>query len=225
MQYLDIALRGLKELSFDVVQDIRVAELSVSSSGIVDLPNDYVKYTKIGTCGDGRVRTLGLDNDLCLPRATDSCGAPVVKSSSDGLDSNIEDIYWFMSWRDGESLGKIYGLGGGQNDYGYYRIDKEKNQLFLSSDFSGGNIVLEYISDGSSSDGNYQVHTFAEEALRSYVYWKSIQRKRYMNIQEKQLAQQDWYNQKRLALSRFSSFTKSEALAQSRKNFKQSPKF
>ena len=77
-------------------------------------------------------------------------------------------------------------------------FDKEKNQLFLSSDFSGGNIVLEYISDGSTSDGTYEIHVYAEEALRAYIWWKHLQRKRNHPLQEKELARRDFYNKKRI---------------------------
>jgi hypothetical protein len=109
--------------------------------------------------------------------------------------------------------------------HGFYKIDKEANQIVLSSDFSGTEIVLEYISDGSTSDGEYQIHVFAEEALRSYVWWKHLQRKRNVNANEKMMARKDWYNEKRIATARFSYFNKEEALQASRKHNKQSPKF
>lgn len=66
-----------------------------------------------------------------MSRATDACGAPIAKSSgSDTRDlDNIEDIYWFSNYRGGENMGRIYGVGGGQSDFGYYRIDKEKIKL------------------------------------------------------------------------------------------------
>ena len=86
---------------------------------------------------------------------------------------------------------------------------------------------MEYISDGSTglTGKDITVHVFAEEALRSYIYWKSIYRKRGINMNEKQVAKKEYYNQKRLARARMQSFNKDEALQTSRKAFKQSPKF
>ena len=43
-------------------------------------------------------------------------------------------------------------------------------------------------------------------------------------MNEKMLAEKDFYNQKRLARARMQSFTKDEALQTTRKAFKQSPK-
>ena len=226
MQYLDIALRGLKELAFDVTQEVKAKTLPVNENLTVDLPSDYVDYVRIGVCNNGVIRDLSKYLGSCLSRATDECGAPIAKSSgSDTRDlDNIEDIYWFSNYRGGENMGRIYGVGGGQSDFGYYRIDTERNQISLASPFAGGSIYLEYIGDGSGDNGQYDIHVHAEEALRAYIWWKSIQRKRMIPMNEKEMARRDWYNEKRLAIARFSNFTKQEALQQSRKNFKQTPK-
>ena len=85
---------------------------------------------------------------------------------------------------------------------------------------------MEYISDGSADlEGeNIKIHSFAQEALKSYIYWKSIYRKRAINMNEKLLAKKDYYNQKRLARARMQSFNKQEAMQTTRKAFKQAPK-
>jgi len=70
-----------------------------------------------------------------------------------------------------------------------------------------------------------RVHKFCEEALRSYIYYKYIQRKRGVPANEKQMAKRAYYNEKRLARARMMSFNKAEALQTGRKGFKQSPKF
>jgi hypothetical protein len=84
---------------------------------------------------------------------------------------------------------------------------------------------MEYISDGRGKGGHYIVHPYAEEALRSYIFWKGIQRKRGVSATDKELARRDFYNEKRLSNSRMKAFTKEQALQQIRKGFKQSPKY
>ena len=217
-QLFDIGIRGAKELAFDTTQEVKVAKLSVNDNLTVDLPCDYINYRRIGVCSAGELKSLGLDAEMCIPTDFDSCGDSISYASSNL--SNLNSVYWTGAASDG-----VYGLGGGNNIYGFYKIDKEANQIVLSSDFSGTEIVLEYISDGSTSDGEYQIHVFAEEALRSYVWWKHLQRKRNVNANEKMMARKDWYNEKRIATARFSYFNKEEALQASRKHNKQSPKF
>ena len=218
MQLLDIGIRGAKELAFDTTQEVKVAKLAVNDNLTVDLPCDYINYRRIGVCSAGELKSLGLDTEMCLPTDFDSCGDSISYASSNL--SNLNSVYW-TGW----PTDNVYGLGGGNNIYGFYKIDKEANQIVLSSDFSGTHIVIEYISDGSTEDGEYQIHVFAEEALRSYIWWKHLQRKRNVNANEKMMARKDWYNEKRISTARFSSFNKEEALQASRKHNKQSPKF
>ena len=57
------------------------------------------------------------------------------------------------------------------------------------------------INDRGCVEDNASVLTIqkicAEEALKSYIYWKSIYRKRAINMNEKMLAKKEYYNQKR----------------------------
>ena len=69
-----------------------------------------------------------------------------------------------------------------------------------------------------------RIHKFCEEALRSYMYYKYIQRKRGVPANEKQMAKRSYFNEKRLARARMMNFNKETAMLTSRKAFKQSPK-
>ena len=223
MQMLDIGIRGVKELTFDTTQEVKVTSLTLNSNLTADLPCDYVKYRRIGVYKNQDYYSLGLDENMPMPIGVDGCGNPINRSVTEDTD-NLENVYWMINYRGGENTGGIYGLGGGNNENGYYRIDKENNQIVFSSEFGGSSVVVEYISDGSGDSGQYEIHVFAEEALRAYIWWKHLQRRKYIPLQEKESARRDWYNEKRLAVARFSSFNKEEALQTSRRQFRQSPK-
>jgi hypothetical protein len=230
-RYYHIGIQGLKELSFDILQEVRSVEIEVDeNTHSIELPIDYINYTKIGVCKGGRVAWLALDKSLCLPDSNEYTARLDGNSSATSASSKS-----LSSYSDSDLLsskGGIFGAGGGQNSNGYYRVDKENGVIYFSSNI--GTIHLEYISDGTPvvleggvkvlSTNNYNVHSFAVEALQSYIWWKSIQRKRNVNANEKQMARNEFYNQKRLASARFQSFTKEEALNAGRKGFKLSPK-
>mgnify|MGYP003110868927 CR=1 FL=1 len=219
MQYLDIAIRGLKELTFDILHQVKTTILTVNTNLTVDLPCDYVNYTRIGQCKDnGRIKTLGYDEYLCIQNKIDTCGDPAAKDSS-----GLKSVSGGHS-RNGELTGGWYGMGAGYRD-GYYRIDRERGQIALSSELSGESIVLEYISDGSNANGDMKVNVLAEEALRAYIWWKVNQRRRNVPMQEKEAARRDYFNEKRLARARIINFTPDQAWRISRKQVKQSPKF
>ena len=375
-----LALQGLRELTFDVEQKVKTTTITVDSTTLqCTLPADYVKLLRIGykNSADEFV-SLGYKSDLSLDATVTS------QISEDPYDENNPYFH--------TDMGRKYGVGGGQNALGYYRINRQDGTINFSSDLSGKTIFLEYISDGitatpgkdhiiklkmapsvkaggnaglenfifmikngsgfripdrnggsieyvfkdsttapfedltsnptalqifvplsladgdatSSSeiaeavtrvineghptyhvppndvnitasnegadvtivisnlisapkdlldpDGTFDVnvffpnnplvfsvlnqslvqlgsagdvpkiHKFCEEALRCYMYYKYIQRKRGIPANEKQMAKRAYYNEKRLARARMMNFNKEAAMQTSRKAFKQSPK-
>jgi len=207
LRYLGYANRGLKVLTYDVLGATKVVLLEVSSALKIDLPGDYVDYTFVGVVGnDGVVQPLGAKGDI--PKI--GTGNALIKNSQFFTGTN----------------GAVFGAGGGQNMLGYYQpqIDADNNQMLFAATQNGTVIYLEYISDGRAEGGQTIVHEYAEEALHAWIHWKSIQFKRNVSRVDKDTARREFKNEKRLAVARFSSFTKEEALQSIRKGFKQAPK-
>jgi len=121
------------------------------------------------------------------------------------------------------SQGRLYGMGGGKGA-GEYRINFDQNRIELSTNVGSDTIVIEYIADEALSESP-TVHKFAEEALRTYIYYKLVERKSNVPANEKARARQEYYNERRKANARMKSFGKLDALATIRKNFRQSPKY
>ena len=219
LRYYNIGLRGLKELNTDVNRDLKTVTLTMDSNQVINFPSDYVGYTKIGLVDDnGRIHVLGLDNR----RIKQTGFTATASAASDQSDS----YYLFRNFLNDGSLGSLYGVGGGNNANVYYVEDRANNRFLFSTDVATDTIVVEYITDGSSdiSPEKIMIDPYSEEALMSFIFWKSIQRKRGIPQYEKDSARRDYYNEKRLALARMSKFTKEEALQTTRKAFKQSPK-
>ena len=363
-----LALQGLRELKFDAEQEVKTAEMTVYSTTIQDsLPSDFVKLIKIGyKNSDDEFVSLGYKSDLSLDAGVAS------QISDNNFDEN--NPYYHTD------VGRKFGVGGGNNTLGYYRLNRNDNTISFSSDVVGKTLFMEYISDGigstqprdhiirlefntatgsaadkivpgslleipkPSSNVSFQsfafsnpgisisgsstsiritpndnaatvaqkftslinngypsegvgpysskitasqelgsnsafvnltyrditaiprrlelsnvnssqtatdpnnetvtvkvlkshklvqlgvvgsdprVHKFCEEALRCYIYYKYIQRKRGIPANEKQMAKRAYYNEKRLARARMMNFNKEAAMQTSRKAFKQSPK-
>tara|TARA_R100001463_G_scaffold136235_1_gene201099 strand:- start:157 stop:882 length:726 start_codon:yes stop_codon:yes gene_type:complete len=214
LRYFNLAMSGLKELNFDTVRQIKSIELTIDHKNTVQLPTDYVSYLRIATTNsNGELNYLGARDRINLVHGATS--------------SNTEDKTQHPVFTDntpGDGLWGRYGQGGGNNANGYYRENFDEETIEFSN--ISGTVIIEYISDGSSDlEGDQiKIHSFAEEALKSYIYWKSIYRKRAINMNEKMLAKKEYYNQKRLARARMQSFNKQEAMQTTRKAFKQSPK-
>lgn len=213
--YLELAVRGVKELNFDVARNIKSVELTLNDALVADVPSDFVNITRIGVVNQGLVSSVGQSDDVSL----------ITDQGAVAGANNPYSIEWYNGYVADGSKGGVFGLKGGQNAHGYYRFDAEANKIQFASGFSGKTVVLEYISDGLSTTYDTQVHVFVEEALRAYIHWKSIQRKRTVPANAKEMARRDWYNEKRIAKARMQSFTKEEAIQTSHRNTYQAPKY
>ncbi len=238
------ALRGIREMGFDMLKAIRSLKLPVGTNNTVVLPDDYVDWSKVGVVGqDGLVYVLGENKNINMSQtystdsdgdnfdadgddlfdrtdskgATDS-GSPASSSSiADGMNS-----YIFRNFVLDNNQGRLYGLGGG-NYYGEFRVNLDQNRIELKSNSSISELVIEYVADEARSS-NPRVHVYAEEALRCFVYYKMVERKASVPANEKARARQEYYNERRKANARMKSFTKEELLKTIRKNYKQAPK-
>lgn len=239
------ALRGVRELGFDLAKRIRSIKLPVdTSTDTAQLPDDYVDWSKVGVVSsDGIIYVLNENKNLNYSQkySTDASGNKY-DSDGDGLydredsktatggtttntnDSIMEgfDSYIFRNYVYENVAGRLYGLGGGFQN-GEFRINLDQNRIELANSNSTSEIVMEYVADEARST-NPQVHVYTEEALRAYIYYKIIERKSNVPANEKARARAEYYNERRLANARMKSFTKEEALKTIRKNYKQAPK-
>lgn len=241
----NIALRGIREFGFDVSSRVRSLKRSVASNNTITLPDDYVDMVKLGVVGDdGVVHVLGQNKNINYsqkidsPSSTaDSTAGPLNieanviedrvddKGSTTGADSNTNsyDVYVFENYLYQGGLGRLYGIGGGHLR-GEYRINLDQNRIEIDTESSVTEVVLEYVADEARST-NPVIHVYAEEALRSYMYYKLCERKSTVPANEKMRARAEYYNERRKAKARLGNFTKEEALKTIRKNFKQAPKY
>lgn len=227
-RYLQFAVRGFRELNLHNSTHTRIVYLDLLDNKAVNLPADYVKYTKIGVCVNGRVVTLGLDDTLCLNDNVSECGDPLPIAMN-----NVENPdYQFFNYttvflghyHNGQFNQGVFGMGGGFNSRGYYRENPEKNQIQFSSEVPSTQIVLEYISDGINTDGTASIPIQAAEALVAFVHWKRQEYMRGVDKGQINYAREMWvveYNK----LKHFNLFfTVSEYLDVFRRNVDALPK-
>lgn len=270
----NFALRGIREIGFDLGKKIRSLKLSVNSNNnTVALPDDYVDMVKMGVVGnDGIIYVFGQNKNLNMSRRLQTASDTSLDDSGkyggtlpDGVtdetikgsltdvfdesdmnirsnkigdridsksattgaggdaDSGDRDYYIFENFLYEGGIGRMYGIGGGHL-VGQYRVNLDQNRIEIDTDSTYSEVVIEYVADEARS-GDPEVHVYAEEALRSYMYYKVIERKSSVPMAEKQRARSEYYNERRKANARLSNFSKEEALKTIRKNFKQAPKY
>lgn len=242
----NIAMRGIREFGFDVTSRVKSIKRTLNTTNnTVALPDDFVDVIKVGVVNnDGLVEILVENKHINYSRTelatptTDDSEAGVLGETSTGLDVNTIsdtidsksatvgygaggtdfDVYVFDNFLYQGGVGRIYGMGGAFHR-GEYRVNLDQARIEISTASSITELILEYVSDEARSTDPI-VHVYAEEALRSYMYFKLIERKSTVPLAEKARARQEYYNERRKAKARMSNFTKSEVLKTIRKNFK-----
>lgn len=215
-QIRQYALRGIREFGMDISANIKSVLLDVNEEyGYVEIPCDLLALTKIGQIGgDGLVYVFAENKNMNLLKDHPSDSSP---DHLLGFDSLVFRNFLFQG-----TAGRLYGMGGGQGA-GEYRVNWVENRIEISMLSAATQVLIEYISDEAKCD-NPSVPTAAEEALRAYIYYKTLERKASVPMGEKQRARAEYYNQLRLANSRMKSFSKNDALQIIRRNFRLSPK-
>lgn len=229
-QILYQAMKGMRELYYDVLQEISGIALDVSASLQVTLPPDYVNYVRISWLDEvGQLHPMAVDNKMTIARdylqaedyelLFDDKGCVLIgdrkfTQTAPATDPNSpQGAYCYpfapQSFQPNKNMSNVYANG-------KYIIDKTRGIIQFDSSIQGRTIVLEYISDGlftgceGRPEAELRVNKLAEVALLDYIYYELIKGRRNVPANEKARARKEWYNSRRVAKSRLNALRKSE---------------
>jgi len=158
------------EFTFDNTQNNGVNNLmlaiQVTGGGVVvkSLGIKDFKLVKINNDGNYDMAYENYDSDFV--DQNDSTTWSSYKSgtpSENNNDDYEDDTYWPMN-------GERYGLDPQHAQAnGSFYIDCLSGKIHFSSNISGKTVILDYISDSLGTDGEMQVHKFAEEAMYKWI--------------------------------------------------------
>ncbi len=231
-RFYTIAVSGLREMNMDVNGIIKIVSLSINDNDTVDLPEDFMNYSKIGIVGaDGRIHCLGRDNSINMNPAYNDCGVQVANPNTQNSDYPFGGLPYAGSFYGlgGDTNGGIFGLGGGNNNIGYYRLDRPGNRLLLANMnvLAGATIILEYTADlsANSSVGDFEVHPYVIQTIKSWVSWNYVLGDRNTSLGEKDMRKRKYYNDLRISKNRYGSSTIEEWYAALRTQNSATPRF
>lgn len=218
-QIIHQAKRGMRELYYDVVREIRAIELELSPSLTVIVPPDFVNYVRISWVDEnGHLHPMAVDNSMNIATAYlqdnnyellfDSNGCVLQGSGvreNPSQSGRIDDFSCHQfEFRPNLDTSTIF-------NEGKFRLDRAAGVIEFGASAMGKNIVLEYISDGlftgceGRPEKEIRIHKFAEEALMNYIYWGLIKQMRNVPANEKQRAKKEFYNMRRIAKRRINT--------------------
>tara|TARA_R110001606_G_scaffold63652_1_gene147927 strand:- start:8427 stop:9563 length:1137 start_codon:yes stop_codon:yes gene_type:complete len=188
------AKRALQELSYDTLKSVNSQELTIPNNLSVPIPQDYVNYVNIHWVDAQGVKHIIMPTTLTSNPGSmplqDASGEPV----QDNFGRNINGTSITEErWRSNNLNGKkefVENIGlNGDNYYesgltnsgrygldpqnanvnGSFTINEREGKFSFSSDLVNRIIILEYISDGLSTDLDTKVPKLAEEAMYAFM--------------------------------------------------------
>jgi hypothetical protein len=208
-----IAHRGMTECGLDFFYQIKSVKLPRKDNFTVDIPADYLNWSKVGVLNNrGEVIPLKYNDKLTL----------YAQQSPDRLQKTQDDTllnYYspsssvFYNWWNGSGLVNLYGVPSGAPFVGSFKIDNHTGVILLDENFCYDYIILEYVA--SPQEGQeYYIPIQFKEAIISYLRWKdniSTNVKTHMANASIQMRRHEFYNDRRLARARYKPFSLIEA--------------
>lgn len=205
------AKRGIQEINYDALKEIKVLEISICDDLKFILPNDYVNYVRISLYKDGVLRPLTeniqtnysnsylqdnncrvlFDQDGNVLEGTSILDYDRVTNQQktmypgSGLYAGREGINIDQNWYFDYAIGANYGLNTETaNINPTYRIDKASGVINFGSGMAGELCILEYISDGmqNGDDSKVSINKLAEEFIYAYIKYAILNAK--VGVQE-----------------------------------------
>lgn len=166
---LQIAINGMRQLRLFHEASINVLYATPNEAGVIELPSDYVDYTKIGVVINGLVYNLTVNNNIALNRAQ-KCGVDVRQISAGISLPDLGGYFYSGHYRNGMYVGALYGVGGGFN-FAYYRVDETQGQIEFDGNIQGREVVIEYKSTGIGPGAIVSPEMI--EPLKRWTLWRA----------------------------------------------------
>jgi len=203
-QVLFHAKRGIQELNYDAMKEVKVLQMDLDDNLRFILPSDYVNWVRISqylngvlyplteNIQTGWASTYLQDNNAKIIYDQDG---NVLKPQFSQLDmsftSGAKTIYlnessaynnqsgWNVDgcWYFDFGIGARFGLNTETaNANPTFSIDKQRGVINFSSIGNGASVVVEYVSDGmeNGEDGSISVNKLFEEYLYAYVRYSLL---------------------------------------------------
>jgi hypothetical protein len=230
-RYYQLGVSGMREIHSDVGHKKSYAMMPLRDNNTASLPLDYISYYRIGICSGNEILAFAENQDSCpISMSLDDCGQIQARVTGDDsissnselfLSSNSADSYS----KDGQYVGREFGARGGKAVFGEFQINEDEGYVYVeSSAYNIDSLIIEYASIlPKSGDGNIIVHPYETEAIKAWIYWKSIQRVRSYSQSEKEIARMTFGVEKKKSRMRRNAITIQDVIGALRKGYGAAP--
>ena len=218
----NIALRGLKNLHYDVSGEPTFIQLELDEYGLADVPTGVVKVRELvfmSHQGLVPIAESKTKNPWTTKKGKEVPPAPT-NSAETSVLQNYKNIYSSdvdaARYKNGESVGHVF-AGAEGNPY-IYRRNYDTNKFEFSSNINGP-IFLDCIMNPLEVNSKFRVHPLSEQPILYWLEWKDKQHRPNVPLAEKQLLKKQYYDAKRHSKMQFNSRSLRDIRNGQRKNY------
>lgn len=201
----NLAYRWLHDTGLDAFFIVKSVKLTVNANLTVQLPADYLSYSKVGVLNEqGELITMGVNNNLTVAFDLSPNRISQVEDPTLVTIENQTGVWWFNYWN-GYGYGNLYGAPSGTPFIGSFKIDNANGVVVLSPGFAYPYIMLEYVSTPSPGKEYYYPIQF-REALIAWLRWMdiiSIPSKTHVQNANVGMRRHDYFNERRKAIAKY----------------------
>jgi|TARA_B110000977_G_C11090026_1_gene496375 hypothetical protein len=182
------AKRGLQELHYDALKEVKSLELELPGDLTLTLPKDFIKAVRISWVGQsGKLHPMMVDDTTVIAKSYlqdedytilfNSAGeaseaTPYMDLKITERNNTVSDTSENQDNLTSDNVGGRFGMDTSKaNINGMYVIDKKLGIIRFSSEVKSKFIVIEYITDGVSylEEADLTVNKLAEDYLYKYI--------------------------------------------------------
>ena len=201
------AKRGIQELNYDAMKQIKILQLTVDSQIRFVLPPDYVNYVRISLFENNTLYPLTENIQTMFSQSYLQDNNAKILFDQNGNATTPENSLVDLARQAGGMQTMYLGPGPYNGQMGYccdgdwyfeygigdrfglntetaninptFTIDRQAGAIYFSSGMAGKSVVLEYVSDGmeNGNDDKVSVNKMFEEFLYAYIRYSILNSK------------------------------------------------
>lgn len=198
-----LAFRGMEQLGLDFFYQVKSVKLPINSNLTVDIPNDYLNWTKVGVLND-KSEIIPLYYNDKLTTYADLSPNRIEKTTDDTLSNDWNNNTWCNYWN-GYNYTNIYGVPSGRPFVGDFKVDTANGVILLNQRFHYEYLMLEYVASPVEGE-EYYVPVQFREAIIAWLAWKDSNAKTvrsHMGLGDKRDKRHEFFNERRNAIARW----------------------
>lgn len=163
-----------RDLRTHSIPYMQTAKVTVNEYGAVDLPADFESLVRIGYVNGQYVLPLvkgkGTMNRLVFTDESDNpipYDAPVTNGFTGG--------WWLNTWFNASLNGQYFGgnfVHGAGFETDLYEIMIERNQIQVSQEMAGQELIFDYIGDINHPNNLTRIPAIAQKTIEQYIAWQ-----------------------------------------------------